>query len=341
MPRARGIIWRKGIGQGLPAIRAAQADNPGVHVTLPELMRLRLEATQLSLAGPDVVSGLLPGLYRSLFRGRGLDFEEVRAYQQGDDYRVLDWRVTARTGKLHTKVFREEREHTVFFAVDAGPSMHFGTRQAFKWTTAARAAAIIAWLAADNGDRIGGLVFGDGRLCHEQKPLNGQTGALHLFRLLERASLAEPPDIAEEERSGLADALTRIRRLARPGSLILLFSDFRGLDRQAREHLAYLTQHNDVAALFLYDPLEQNLPSAGHYAFTDGDQTVTLETGDEAVREAFHSRFTEHQEQLSDLCRRYRVKLGQLGTHESLIDGLKAGLFRRPVGNAGRRNGRG
>ncbi|MEO5338685.1 MAG: DUF58 domain-containing protein, partial [Magnetospirillum sp. WYHS-4] len=135
----------------------------GVDIDLAEMMLLRTEAERLALGGPNLVNGLFPGLYRSLFRGRGLDFEDVRAYQRGDDYRTLDWRVSARTGRLHTKVFREEREHTLFCLLDGGPAMRFGSRRAFKWVAAARAAAVVAWLAADNGDRIGGLVFGDGR----------------------------------------------------------------------------------------------------------------------------------------------------------------------------------
>lgn len=296
----------------------------GIRITVGELMRLRAEAQRLQAPGPDAVAGLFPGLYRSLFRGRGLDFEEVRAYQQGDDFRLLDWRVTARTGRPHTKVFREEREHTVHLLLDNGPTMQFGSRRAFKWVTAARVAAVIAWLAADNGDRVGGLVFGDGRRCHEQRPIAGSKGPVRLFRLLERA---QSHGVGT---GGLADALGRLRRHVRPGSLVVVLSDFKGLDASIREHLSYIAGHSDVALIFVHDPMERELPPPGRYPFTDGERTATLDTGNRALRDSHAALFAGHRDAVAATCRRYGLRFGEIGTEEDLVEGLRRALV-RPV----------
>lgn len=302
----------------------------GVAVDLADLMQMRAEAQRLSLGGPDVVRGLFPGLYRSLFRGRGLDFEEVRAYQWGDDYRMLDWRVTARSGRLHTKIFREEREHTVFFALDAGPGMRFGSRRAFKWVAAARAAAVVAWLAADNGDRIGGLVFGDGPVPHEQGSMMGRAGAMKLFRLLER--VAATPSAG----GGMAEALPRLRRLVKPGGLVLLASDFSGLDGRAEEQLAALAERHEVAALFVWDPLEAELPPAGRYGFSDGERVLALDTGAESLRTAFREAFADRRRRAEAACRRLHIRFASLPTHLPPAEALRDGLFRQAALAKGR-----
>lgn len=298
----------------------------GIRLGMGELLLLHAEARRLSLAGPDVVSGLFPGVYRSLFRGRGLDFEEVRGYQWGDDFRSLDWRVTARTGRPHTKVFREEREHTLLLALDAGASMRFGTRRALKWVAAAEAIAIIAWLAADNGDRVGGLIFGDGPACHERRPLNGRAGALDLFRMIERAPAHE-----EGPGAGLAEALARLRHVARPGSLVLIASDFAGLDDEAEEHLAALARRHDVAGLLVRDPLEAGLPPPGRYAFGDGAEVLELDTAEARLRAAYQDDFKARRERAQAVCRRLRVRLADLETAQPAADGLRDGLFRLAV----------
>jgi uncharacterized protein (DUF58 family) len=294
----------------------------GVVVDLADLLTMRAEAQRLSLGGPDVVRGLFPGLYRSLFRGRGLDFEEVRAYQWGDDYRMLDWRVTARSGRLHTKIFREEREHTLFLTLDAGPSMRFGSRRAFKWVAAARAAAVVAWLAADNGDRIGGLVFGDGPVPREQRALMGRTGAMNLFRLLERVGPHPAPG------GGMAEALPRLGRLAKPGGLVLLVSDFADLDAAAEDRLAALVERHEVAALFVWDPLEADLPPPGRYGFSDGDRILTLDTGAEDLRAAFREAFAERRGRAEAVCRRLHIRFAPLPTDRPTAEALRDGLFR-------------
>jgi uncharacterized protein (DUF58 family) len=170
------------------------------------------------------------GEYLSRFKGRGMEFAESRPYQPGDDVRNLHWRVMARTGKPFTKLFREERERPVFVWVDLRRRMFFGTRRAYKSVVAARAAALIAWAASRHGDRIGGVLFSDG--SHEEiKPARGKAAVLYLIRRLAEHPAWDDRDGSHDdgERS-MRDAMIRLRRVVRPGSLVFLLSDFANLD---------------------------------------------------------------------------------------------------------------
>jgi uncharacterized protein (DUF58 family) len=130
---------------------------------LDDLLELRHQARTLGVAAHHLVNSTFSGLYSSVFRGTGLDFEEVREYREGDDIRNMDWLVTARTGRPHLKVFREERQRSVILCVDTGPHMSFGTRGTFKSIQAARTAALIGWAASKQHDRVGGVLFGNHR----------------------------------------------------------------------------------------------------------------------------------------------------------------------------------
>ena len=155
----------------------------GVYVSMDELVALQAADLSLDLRGRRKALTAVAGQHRSSFRGRGIDFDEVRIYQPGDDVRNIDWRVTARTGRVHTKLFREERERPVYLVVDQRESMFFGTQKAFKSVVAARIAALLAWASRDHGDRIGGFLFND-RDVQELRPKEGKKGIQTFFRLL-------------------------------------------------------------------------------------------------------------------------------------------------------------
>jgi uncharacterized protein (DUF58 family) len=300
----------------------------GIHVSLSELVALRGDAIRLLGMMPRRAADRLAGDYRALFRGRGLEFDEVRPYQSGDDFRALDWRVTARTGQLHTKLFKEEREHSLFVIIDAGASMHFGTRVQYKWVAAARVAALFIWMAVERGDRVGALVFGDGRNCHTRQSVAGQIGAMRLFKLLEGVSHETPRLRAGDDTGcGLGDALARLRRLARPGSSVLLLSDFAFPLAPAEPHLAQLAGHNDLMAVRIYDPLERELPPPGRYSVSDGDRLLTLDTADAPLFAAYREQFQSRNDVLTELGRRRGMRFLSFGTHQPLLEGLRDGLF--------------
>lgn len=301
------------------------AKTAGVDLTVAELVRLRGEAARLRLPDSARSGGPLPDLYHSLHRGRGLEFEEVRSYQPGDEFRSIDWRVTARTGRLHTKVFLEEREHALLVAVDAGPTMRFGSRVAFKWVAAARAAAVLAWLAVENGDRVGGLVFGEAERLRARPPESGATGAVALFKLM-AGTAPLPPG----ERPAPPDLpLARLGQIARHGAVAAVFSDFLGWNHQAELALTALAARNDVALVLVHDPLEAALPPAGRYVFHGDGTAMVVDTGDAELRAAHARAFAEHADTVAAACRRVGARFSLLAADQPPAEALRDGILRR------------
>jgi uncharacterized protein (DUF58 family) len=279
--------------------------NEAVQVSVPMLVRIGQQGAALPLDS-GIIRARLTGNYQSAFKGRGMEFDESRLYQPGDDIRNIDWRVTARTGKTHTKLFREERERPVFLWVDFRASMFFATRGCFKSVVAARLASLLAWSAVHRGDRIGGLIFSDAA-HREVKPMRGRAAALKMIRHLVDDPAWSTRGGAGLPRTAVAPALSRLRRVARPGSLIFLISDFRYLDNAAESQLHRLSRHSDLVMIFIHDPLEQSLPRAGQYRVSDGRTDVVLDTFDVARIERYRQRFRRHEEHLAGLCRSQRA----------------------------------
>lgn len=296
-----------------------------VHVTVPELIRLNQTAAALSLWLPTTARTQQSGHYFSAFKGRGMEFDEVRPYQPGDDVRHLDWRVTARTGKVHTKLFREERERPVFLWIDYRAPMFFATRGVFKSVFAARAAAILAWSANHHNDRVGGQIFSD-TIHHEFRPQRGKAQVLHLIKQLVDMQTKFVPSGTDKETA--QHALARLRRVVHPGSLIFLISDFRHLNAQAELHLMQIARHNDVVMLFVYDALENQLPPSGRYRLSDGQWDTTLNTADRQLVATYHNRFMRHQTHLQQLANQHRFLLLHCATTDDPLTKLQYGLGR-------------
>jgi uncharacterized protein (DUF58 family) len=320
--RLPGKGTEKGSRRGADGPPHAAGD--GAHVSVDELIRLRLLAPGLAPGSRRVVSTALAGVHRSRFRGRGMDYQESRSYQPGDDIRNMDWRVTARAGRPHTKLYQEERERPVVVVVDLGPSMFFGTQGAFKTVIAARAAALIGWAAVRNGDRIGAVLF-NGR-HHEIPPRGGHPGVLRLIRQLVGAIDPEQPMSGIPEEGGLTGALRRLRRVARPGSLIVILSDFHSMDAQTGNHLMRLRQHNDIVACQIVDVLELAPPAPGRYGITDGERRGILDTRSPAQRDAYARVFTAHHEAVRALMERFAIPLLRIRTTDDV-----AGCLRRDL----------
>ncbi|MDQ7075882.1 MAG: DUF58 domain-containing protein [Gammaproteobacteria bacterium] len=303
-------------------------DFSAVRIDSADLIALRRQAAALPLRAGSI-RAQRAGQYRSAFKGRGMEFDEVRLYQPGDDVRSLDWRVTARTGKPHTKLFKEERERPVLFWVDLRAPMFFATRGVFKSVLASRAAALLAWSALAHGDQVGGLLFSE-EVHHECRPSRGQRAVLALIRrLLDHPSWQQKQRESGAELS-LQRPLSRLRQVAKPGSLIFLLSDFRGLDQAAQQHLANLATHNDLVLINLYDRLESQLPQAGVYRLSDGERELSLDSGDLALRESYQQHFTERTTLLEKMSARHGCSQLSLATDATLLSALQTGLGLAP-----------
>ena len=261
----------------------------------------------------------MAGAYRSRFRGRGIDFLESRNYQPGDDIRNMDWRVTARTGRPHTKVFQEERERPVLVVLDASPSLYFGTRRVLKSVAAGQIAAAVAWSTVRRGDRIGGFFFAPGR-HRELRPAGGRRGAMRMIQGLvdwlqpEQVSAEAPPE-------PLSSALARVRHTVRPGSLVIIITDFFSLDENCNRHLSRLRQHNDVIGCQVLDAAECQLP-AGHYPITDGERLSVLDMGRKDSRSKYVDMSLRHLEEPRRLFQKHQCGWLVLYTHDDPVDVL-------------------
>lgn len=286
----------------------------GAYVTLGDLLALRYRRLPAPVHSPRVM-GSQAGSRLSKQRGRGIDFSEVRAYQPGDDVRTIDWRVTARKNKPHTKVFREERERLTLIVVDQTQSMFFGSQTRLKSVAAAELAALGAWQALNHNDRVGGLVIGNETYA-AHKPYRSVKSVARFLGDLCTMNQNLKRGTPHPEVDHFARALTQIRRLARNNYRIYFISDFQPIGDHWRDAFRSLSRHNEVIAVRVYDPLERDLPPADSYTVTDGLQRLQFHTGNPTLRERYHVRFLDHDERLQRICRETLVEYRDLATSE-------------------------
>jgi len=298
--------------------------NSRIAITLPQLIALR-EQLEASVRRPALSRARLSGTYRSAQRGRGMEFAEVRSYQNGDDIRTIDWRVTARTGKPHTKLFQEERERPVLVALDYRRPMFFATRGCFKAVQASQLAALIGWQALKDGDRLGAFLFSEERHA-ELRPQSGKRGVLRLLQQMVNApAWQRPAHQPFDPQQRLFNTLIRLRRVARPGSFVTLISDFSQWDAQVEEQLILLARHCSLRLIFCYDPLEATLPLSGSYPISDGHAMGQLNSDDRTFRQQYQHRFTTHLDRLNQFCQQQRATLLLCATTDQPMDCLRGG----------------
>lgn len=295
---------------------ANTTDNERIAVNLKMLVDLARPAAALHWQPTRIKAGQ-NGNYLSHFKGRGMAFAETRLYQPGDDVRRMDWRVTARTGKPHSKIFQEEREQPLFISVDYRPTMRFATRGVFKSVQAAKLAGLLAWAAQQRGDRIGGQIL-TATGCMELKPRTGKSALLRFFHALVH------PETARSEGNTLEHAMSRLQHHARPGSRVFIISDFRGLNAATENHLALLSRHCEIVLLHVYDPLESRLPDKGRYRFTDTIRDIVIDGADKKTLYDYQRHFEDRRSHLKQLSQKLKLGLCACSTQQSPLDVLAA-----------------
>ncbi len=299
-----------------------------VQVSQTSLIRLRQQGGNLPLRAIRVRSRT-SGAYLSRLRGLGMEFDEARPYQAGDEIRNIDWRITARTGQPHSKLFREEKERVVTLWVDYRAPMYFATQGRFKSVLASEAAAMIAWSTRNLGDRLGGLLFSE-QGHQELRPRSDDRTTLRLIGLLAEYSQQAPhASLPHQRREAARNALLRISRVTRPGSLIFLISDFRDFDDHTETQLTSLARHNDLILIRLFDPLEAELPQAGRYTVSDGKRFIAIDSANRTRRQAHLKHYQAQQTHLEQVCRRHGMHLFECASNDDLPAILKSGLGRK------------
>ncbi len=287
---------------------------------LEELLVLRGAARTLKLGTRGPARAWLLGSHRSSHRGRGLEFEEVRPYVAGDDPRSIDWRVTARRGRVHTKLFREERERPVWLLVDLNPSMFFGSRVQLKSVAAVRAAALLAWVAALGGDRVGALIAGPESI-RVIAPRSREAGALPILNALVDLQ-PRAPRAAEQD--SLRQALARLAPLVHPGSLVLAVSDFAALEEADRALWSGVAAHSECRWIVVSDALERQALPDGRFQAGDLGRAVSLDGA--SVRAPWLRAWQARASRIDSYAQSLRIELLPLDTAQSVTDTLSSSM---------------
>ena len=269
---------------------------------------------RLQLRARRAVEDLLGGEYHSVFKGTGIAFEEVREYQPGDDVRGIDWNVTARMGHPFVKRFVEERELTVMLLIDCSASNEFGTRLQQKREVAAELAAVLAFSAISNNDKVGLIAFTD----RVERFVPPRKGTRHVLRLIRDVLFFQP----KHRGTSLREGLDYLNRVLHRRAIIFLLSDF--LDRDFEKSLKRTGRRHDLIAIRISDPREQELPAVGLLELEDAEtgERLLVDTASRQVREAFARAARQRQESLRQLARQARIDLVDVSTDGSHLDAL-------------------
>jgi uncharacterized protein (DUF58 family) len=269
---------------------------------------------QIQIYTSRTVNASFAGQYESVFKGRGMQFDEVREYMPGDDIRAIDWNVTARTGKPYIKRFVEEREMTVIFAVDLSASGQFGTLSKTKNQLAAEFCAVLAFAAAKNNDKVGLLIFTDSIELF----IPPKKGSRHVLRLIRELLYFQTP----KKQTDIPLALDYLARVVRKRATVFVVSDF--LETDFKKPLSLLNKRHDCIAVPVSDPAELALPKVGIIEFTDAEtgETITIDTSSSGFRRQYEGTSAERFGQLKSLLRSINVDCINISTGKPYINDL-------------------
>ncbi|GAA4357458.1 DUF58 domain-containing protein [Kangiella marina] len=306
-------------------VTAKQAREHSIELSLEQLIACQYWAKESIPLPHKKTRAHLVGGHLSPFKGRGMEFAEVRQYQPGDDIRTIDWRVTARTGKVHTKIFQEERERPVFIVADLQDTMFFGSRNRFKSTLACLHSARAFWAAFNSGNRVAGL-FSTAQEHIELKPSNRRQNGLRLLQHLMELhnqrleAIYSDADAYHVNQQSLQDMLLRLRHLVKGGSLIYIFSDFMNLNDDCHQHLSYLAQHNDIYGVMVSDPLEASIPRPGQYTLTDGLRHIRIDASNQRDMQRHQHHFEQRVARIRQEFAQTQSAFALCSTADSITD---------------------
>lgn len=277
---------------------------------------------KLEIHTKGLVNNIFSGEYQSAFKGRGMEFSEVREYTFGDDVRQIDWNVTARSSDPYIKVFEEEREQTLMLCVDISPSGLFGSHSQTKMELAIEICAVLAFSAIKNGDKVGLVLFSD----QIEKVVPPKKGRTHVLRLIRELYTTEPQGTA----TNIAEALSYVNRLLTRRAILVLASDFQ--DENFEKQHRITTRKHDLVNLVINDRLEEDLPNIGIVPFRDAEtgKESLVDTSSKKVREAYRKRVQERKKSLQEYFLKNKMDSIDVYTNESYIRPL-VNFFQRRI----------
>lgn len=270
--------------------------NRGLYANLDDLVTLRQALRPRRLKPQQKLWAQISGSHHALQKGRGMEFSEVRAYQPGDDVRTIDWRVTARTQKPHTKVFTEEQARPVILCLQQSPELFFGSHIRFKSVQALQLAAIFAWLTLQQNDRIGGYIFNH-QQSHWVAPNHHQSTVMQLLQ--QGLNLQQQLNRPQTYNKTLwLSHLKQLQKHLKPGGQLILIGDLLGMSAAALQQVRQLKRQHDLIACHIYDRLERQLPHLGVVKLTNGEQTLQLDSEEAKWQQIYQ---TQYENRLSEI----------------------------------------
>lgn len=302
--------------------------DPSLFSHFNDLLKWRFHVKQLKLGHQQTILAINGGQQSTPRKGRGMEFNEVRPYQMGDDLRHIDWKVSARTQTTHTKLFSEEHERPIILLIEQSPALLFASEGQFKTVLALNTAAQLGWAALNQGDRVGGMIIGGTRQAWFQprRHTKSLTGLLK-EGVHQQTHITRPGRLNPQ---AWTYALNQLKNLVQPASRIIIIGDLFNLNDQAWQQLSELSRHCDIGGLHLSDPLEQKLPVAGLLNVFDGEGKLALDARTHKSRKAYHHYYEQAWQHLKQQCRVINAALTDISTAQaSLNQLLKTGWLRK------------
>ena len=295
-----------------------QNDKTGLAVTVPELIEQQCYLPYLQQR-QNFLTSAQAGNVKSAFKGRGIELEEVRTYNFGDDIRDIDWRITARKSEPFTKVYAEEKDRVINVLLDLSATMVFGTKKELKSVTASKIAALLGWLSVRNKDRFGILIF-DGKNSYYFKPQSSVKNLMAIFNKIAEVG----DDILNNASSGdLSSALKTLKYHQKGQGTIFILSDFHNFGSEQFKNLAALAKNNKVYCVNIFDKLEENAPPKGDYAAVYKGEELVFSSASKAFSSDYQQYFAQNRENIRRNCQKFLCKYIEIRTYIPIFKQLR------------------
>ncbi|MCK5782124.1 MAG: DUF58 domain-containing protein [Flavobacteriales bacterium] len=289
----------------------------GVFLEIDDLIKYSFIARNIHLRKSSKVNSIMAGRHASKLRGRGMDFEESRAYVNGDDIRNIDWRVTAKLQKTYTKVFQEEKEHPAIIVTDLSKSMFFGSKKNMKSVCASQITALMAYKLSGDGDRVGGIVIKDDDV-EMVKPKRDKKSLLHfLEKVVEANNELATVEFEKSLKASQVKVFEQLHNLISHDYIVVVISDFKRYDPTVIQALLNLSVHNDVIVFKVYDKLEKVMPEE-IIAMTDGESQIEINGKNKKTLESIKKDFENKQKEFVDELNSYKIPVFLINTERTI-----------------------
>jgi uncharacterized protein (DUF58 family) len=296
-------------------------NNPKIFLTLENLLKFEWFSSVINLGtGKQMSNSILSGRYASRLRGRGLDFEEARPYIIGDDIRNIDWNVTAKTGKTHTKVFTEEKEKPAFIFVDQSATMGFGSKNKTKAVIAGELASIIAHKIKKGGDRIGGMVY-TGDSYELITPKRDSRNIIYFLQKIVDANQSIYNHKEVDFENALTEVIAKINNIVTHDFVVFIISDFHRYSDSVLRYLSELSLHNDIVLIKVFDELEERIPSE-KLVVTNKTHQINLNGKDRKLREKLENSLEDNYENFKSELEKYKINIFKINTSDPVEEQL-------------------